>query len=144
MITGDFLSKTKRVVQAIMLWNECIILLNNKALEIENDSATKLSITLYKRVFDGYAAIKNLSPPIESGKNLLVLLRDCKRKKQEGETALKLATMYYQKCEYKEAETFFKKALCVNKEISDKDGESHCYIGLGAFFISVAEYAKAE
>ena len=57
VITGDFLWKTKRVVQAIMLWNECLILLNNKALEIENDSATKLSIKLYKRVFDGYAAI---------------------------------------------------------------------------------------
>ena len=71
MIAGDFLWKTKRVVQAIMLWNECVILLSNKALEIENDFATKLSITLYKRMFYGYAAIKNLSPAIESGKKLL-------------------------------------------------------------------------
>ena len=143
LITGDFLSKTKRVVQAIMLWNECIILLNNKALEIENDSATKLSITLYKRLFDGYAAIKNLSPAIESGKNLLVLLRDCKRKKEEGETALMLATMYYRKCKYKEAEAFLKKALGVNKEINDKDGEATCYGNLGWLFESVGEYAKA-
>ena len=144
VITGDFLSKTKRVVQAIMLWNECLILLNNKALEIENDSATKLSITLYKRLFDGYAAIKNLSPAIESGKKLLVLLRDCKKKKEEGETALMLATMYYRKCKYKEAEAFLKKALGVNKEINDKDGEATCYANLGAVFQSVGEYAKAE
>ena len=70
IIAGDFLWKTERVVQAIMLWNECVILLSNKALEIENDFATKLSITLYKRVFYAYAAIKNLSPAIESGKKL--------------------------------------------------------------------------
>ena len=144
IIAGDFLWKTERVVQAIMLWNECVILLSNKALEIENDFATKLSITLYKRVFYGYAAIKNLSPAIESGKKLLVLLRDCKRKKEEGETALMLATMYHRKCKYKEAEVFLKKALGVNKEINDKDGEATCYRNLGALFQSVGEYAKAE
>ncbi|XP_073238177.1 uncharacterized protein [Porites lutea] len=144
IIAGDFLWKTKRVVQAIMLWNECVILLNNKALEIENDFATKLSITLYKKVFYGYAAIKNLSPAIESGKKLLVLLHDCKRKKEEGETALMLATMYHRKCKYKEAEAVLKKALGVNKEINDKDGEASCYIALGAVFKFVGEYAKAE
>ena len=79
---GDFLWKTERVVQAIMLWNECVILLSNKALEIENDFATKLSIALYKRVFGGYAAIENLSPATESGKKLLVLLRNLRRKKK--------------------------------------------------------------
>ena len=144
IIAGDFLWKTERVVQAIMLWNECVILLSNKALEIENDFATKLSITLYKRLFDGYAAIKNLSPSIESGKKLLVLLRDCKRKKEEGETAIMLATMYYRKCKYKEAKAFLKKALGVNKEINDKGGESTCYGNLGTLFQSVGEYAKAE
>ena len=144
MIAGDFLCKTKRVVQAIMLWNECVILLNNKALEIDNDFATKLSITLYKRVFDGYAAIKNISPAIESGKKLLVLLRDCNRKEEEGETTLMLAIMYYRNYKYKEAEAFFKKALCLNKEINDKDGEATCYANLGVLFQSVGEYAKAE
>ena len=141
---ADFLWKTKRVVQAIMLWNECLILLNNKALEKENDLATKVSIALYKRVFYGNAAITNLSPAVESGKKLLVLLRNCKRKKEEGGTALKLATMYYRKCEYKEAEAFIKRALCVNKEVNDRDGEASCYNNLGMVFKSVAEYAKAE
>ena len=143
MIVGDFLWKTKRDVQAIMLWNECVILLNNKALEIENGFATKLSTALYERVFDVCAAFENLSPAIESGKKLLALLRDYKIK-NEGETALLLGIMHFEKCEYKEAESFYKKALCVNKEINDKDGEAKCYILLGVVFISVAEYAKAE
>ena len=142
MIVGDFLWKTKRVVQAIMLWNECVIL-NNKALEIENGFATKLSTALYERVFDVCAAIENLSPAIESCKKLLALLHNCKMK-EEGETALLQGQMYFEKCEYKEAESFYKKALCVNKEINDKDGEADCYIHLGVVFISVAEYAKAE
>ena len=83
MIAADFLWNTKRVVQAIMLWSECLILVNNKALEKENDHARKVSIALYKRVFCGYAAIRNLLPAIESGKKLLVLLRNCKKNKKK-------------------------------------------------------------
>ena len=124
-IAGDFLWKTKRVVQAIMLWNECLILLNNKARKIENDFATKLSITLYERVFYGYTAIKNLSPAIESGKKLLALLRDCKRKKEEGKTASRLATMYYRKCNYKEAEASSKKHSASTKKSTTKTEKRH-------------------
>ena len=84
MIAADFLSNTKRVVQAVMQWSECLIFVNNKALEKENDLAKKVSIALYKRVFYGYAAITHLSPAIESGKKLLVLLRNCKKKKKRS------------------------------------------------------------
>ncbi|XP_073238630.1 uncharacterized protein [Porites lutea] len=144
MIAADFLWNTKRVVQAVMLWSECLILVNNKDLEKENDHARKVSIALYKRVFYGYAAITNLSPAIESGEKLLVLLRNCKRKKEEGETAFMLATLYYRKREYNEAEAFLKRALTIKTEIGDKDGEASCYINLGAVFQSVREYAEAE
>ena len=81
IIAADFLSNTKRVVQAIKLWNECLILLNNKTLENERDLAI-VRIALYKKLFYGNAAIAKLSPAIESGKKLLVLLRSCDRKKR--------------------------------------------------------------
>ena len=84
MIAADFLSNTKRGVQAIELWNECLILLNNKTLENEHELAKKVRITLYKKLFYGNAAITKLSPAIESGKKLLVLLRNLRRKKKEG------------------------------------------------------------
>ena len=148
IIAADFLSNTKRGVQAIELWDECLqlclILLNNKTLENEHEVATIVSIPLYKRLFYGNVAITKLSPAIESGKKLLVLLRNCKKKKEEGETAGMLAILYYQKGEYKEAQQYLQKALTINTKIGDKDGQASCYINLGNVFHSVGEYAKAE
>ena len=144
MIAADFLSNTKRVVQAIELWNECLILLNNKTLENEHELATTVTIALYEKLFYGNAAITKLSPAIESGKKLLVLLRNLRRKEKEGNTALMLSKLYFQKSEYQEAQAFLKIAHCVYKEIEDKDGQASCYINLGAVFKSVGEYSKAE
>ncbi|CAH3172688.1 unnamed protein product, partial [Porites evermanni] len=135
---------TKRVVQAIELWNECLTLLNNKILENEHELATIVRIALNKRLFYGNAAITKLSPAIESGKKLLVLLRNLRRKKEEGNTALMLSKLYFHKIEYQEAQAVLKIALCVYKEIENKDGEASCYGHLGAVFQSVGEYAKAE
>ncbi|CAH3024005.1 unnamed protein product [Porites evermanni] len=144
MIAADFLSNTKRVVQAIELWNECLILLNNTTLENEHELATIVRIALNKRLFYGNAAITKLSPAIESGKKLLVLLRNLRRKKEEGNTALMLSKLYFQKSDYQEAQAVLKIALCVYKEIEDKDGEASYYGNLGNVFESVGEYAKAE
>ena len=144
MIAADFLWTTKRVVQAIELWNECLTLLNNKILENEHELATIVRIALNKRLFYGNAAITKLSPAIESGKKLLVLLRNLRRKKEEGNTALMLSKLYFHKIEYQEAQAVLKIALCVYKEIENKDGEASCYGHLGAVFQSVGEYAKAE
>ncbi|CAH3176856.1 unnamed protein product [Porites lobata] len=144
MIAADFLWTTKRVVQAIELWNECLTLLNKKILENEHQLATIVRIVLNKRLFYGNAAITKLSPAIESGKKLLVLLRNLRRKKEEGYTALMLSKLYFQKNEYQEAQAVLKIALCVYKEIEDEDGEATCYVILGAVFLSVGEYAKAE
>ena len=118
MIAADFLSNTKRVVQAIELWNECLTLLNNKILENEHELATIVRIALNKRLFYGNAAITKLSPAIESGKKLLVLLRNLRIKEKEGNTALMLSNLYFQKSEYQEAQAVLKIALCVYNEAS--------------------------
>ena len=68
LIAGVFLLRTNRVVQAIVLWNECLTFLNNKALEKENDLVREGSMLLYECLCRGYAAIYKLSPAIESGK----------------------------------------------------------------------------
>ena len=144
IIAADFLSNTKRVVQATLLWNECLTILNKKALEKENDLDREVRMMLYNRLCHGFAAINEPSPAIESGKKLLVLLRKCKRKKEEGDTALMLASMHYQRSEYKKAQEYLQKALTIKTEIGDKHGEAACYIYLGNVFRSVGEYAKAE
>ena len=57
---------------------------------------------------------------------------------------MNLSTLYLQKRKYKEAQALLERALCVNKEIENKDGEASCYINLGNVFQSVGQYAKAE
>ena len=109
IIAADFLCKTKRLFQAIELWNECLILLNNKSLQNEHELAREGSIELYWRLFYGNISIKKLSPAIESGKKLLVLLRNCDRKKEESETALNLSTLYLQTSKYKESQSIPRK-----------------------------------
>ena len=73
IIAADFLSNTKRVVQAILLWNECLTIINKKALEKENDLDREVRMMLYNRLCHGFAAINKPSPAIESGKKLLFL-----------------------------------------------------------------------
>ena len=144
MVAAHFLSNTKRVAQAIMLWKECLTFLYKKALEKENDLDRKVSMMLYNMLCHGFAAINDFSPATESGKKLLVLLRTCERKKEEGDTALMLARLHYQKSEYKKAQEYLQKALTIKTEIGDKHGEAACYGNLGNVFRSVGEYAKAE
>ncbi|CAH3187091.1 unnamed protein product, partial [Porites evermanni] len=134
MIAADFLSNTKRVVQAIELWNECLILLNNKTLENEHELATIVSIALYKKLFYGNAAVTKLSPAIESGKKLL----------GEASCYRNLGAVFQSVGEYAKAEEYLHKALTINTEIGDRKGVASCYRNLGAVFQSVGEYAKAE
>ena len=147
---ADFLSNTKRLVQAIVLWKECLTFLNNKHLEKENDLARKVSMMLYNRLCHGYAAIYKLSPAIESGKKILVLLRKCKRKKEECDTDgeascyINLGNVFRSVGEYAKAKEYLQKALTIKTEIGDKHGEASCCINLGNVFHSAGEYAKTE
>ena len=128
MIAADFLLNTKRVVQAIVLWKECLTFLNNKALEKENDLAREVSMLLYNRLCLGYAAIYKLSPAIESGKKLLVLLRKCKRKKEEGDTASMLARLYNQNSETvntRKHKNIFRKHLPSRQKLATNTEKRH-------------------
>ena len=46
--------------------------------------------------------------------------------------------------EYVKAEEYLQKALQINKEIGDKDGEASCYANLGSVFRSFGKYVKAK
>ena len=46
--------------------------------------------------------------------------------------------------EYVKAEEYLQKALQINREIGDKEGEALCYGNLGNVFQLLREYVKAE
>ena len=50
--------------------------------------------------------------------------------------------MYQSLGEYGKAETYYKKALVIIKEIGDKKGEAASYGSLGAVYQSFGEYGK--
>ena len=46
--------------------------------------------------------------------------------------------------EYAKAEGYLHKALTINTEIGDREGEASCYGNLGALSVHVGEYGKDE
>ena len=144
LLVATFLLNTNRVLKAIELSRECLILLNNKALNKEKEFVKKVRIFIYTQVFKGYNVISDLTSAIECGSMLLVLVSECGRKEEEGKVCLNLAQLYQRQSKYKEAVKLYKKALTVMTEVRNKLGEGACYGNLGAVFQSLGEYVKAE
>ncbi|CAH3163816.1 unnamed protein product [Porites lobata] len=57
---------------------------------------------------------------------------------------MNLGNVFQSVGEYAKAEEYLHKALTINTEIGNKDGEASCYANLGAVFLHVGEYSKAE
>ena len=67
LFVATFLLNTNRVLKAMELCRECLILLNNKALNKEEEFLKKLCIPIYSVIFKGYDIIKSdLTSTIES------------------------------------------------------------------------------
>ena len=145
LLVATFLLNTNRVLKAMELWRECLILLNNKALNKEEEFLKKLRIPIYSLIFKGYDVNKSdLTGAIECGSKLLVLLSECDRKDEEGKVSLKLAQSYQCQCKYKQASELYRRALTLMTESGDKYGEGVCYGNLGTVYYFMSEYVKAE
>ena len=143
-LVATFLSNTSRVLRALKLCKECLILLNNKGLEKEKE-IVKLAYTLiYLSLFKTYCLLNDHTSVIECGTKLLHFLRGCGKKTQEGQVTYKLGTVYYSLGEYGKAKTYQENALVITKEIGDKQGEAACYGNLGTVYQSLGEYGKAK
>ena len=111
LLVATFLLNTNRVLKAMELCRECLILLNNKALNKEEEFLKKLRIPIYSVIFKGYDINKSdLTSAIECGSKLLVLLSECDRKDEEGKVSLKLAQLYQCQGKYKEASELLQKS----------------------------------
>ena len=145
LLVATFLLNTNRVLKAMELCRECLILLNNKALNKEEEFLKKLRIPIYSLIFKGYDVNKSdLTGAIECGSKLLVLLSECDRKDEEGKVSLKLAQSYQCQCKYKQASELYRRALTLMTESGDKYGEGVCYGNLGTVYYFMSEYVKAE
>ena len=143
-VVADFLLNTNRVLNAIEVCKECLILLSNKALEKEKELVRMCYIGVYFTMFDGYAHGNDYTSAIECGRKLLVLLRECNRRNKEGMVTLKLAELYQRQNKYKDAKDLYKKALSIVIETGERQVEGVCYGNLGTVCQSLSEYGKAK
>ena len=143
-VVATFLFNNGRIITAVDIFNECLVLLNGKALETIKELTTPFVIYVYHKLIDGYTLMHDHTRAIECSKKLHVTLHNIGQKEEEGMILLKLADIYYQRGKYKEAKQCYEKALSILIETGNNHGVGICYGNLGAVFRSVGQYTKAE
>ena len=140
---ATFLLNTRRVLKAIELLKECLIILNNKTV-IKEEAIQAFHEKIYFKISDAYCLIKDYTSALQYGKKLLVMCQTRGEKVKESRLSLLLASLYQEQGKYLEAKELCEKALAINTEIGDREGEASCYVDLGLVFRSLGEYIKAK
>ena len=143
VVVATFLFNTGRIIKAVDIFNECLVLLNGKALETIK-KLTPTVIYVYNKLLDGYTLMYDHNRAIECGKKLHVILHNSGLKEEEGTILLKLANIYYQRGKYEETKQFYEEALSIMIETGNNYGLQICYRKLGTVFAFVGHYTKAK
>ena len=144
MKIAAFLLNTGRVLKAIMLCKECLILLSNKALDKKQELVNLSYTGLYAIMVKGYRHIFDYTSAIECCRNLLVILRRRGERTKEGIITLQMAKLYQSQSKYQQAKELCEKALSIMVETDNRHEEGNCYAFLGNVFLDLDEYAKAK
>ena len=121
-VVATFLFNTGRIIKAVDIFNECLVLLNGKARETIKERNTPLLIYVYRKLLEAYTLVYDHTRAIECGKRLHVTLHNSGQKEQEGIILLKLGSIYRQRSEYEEAKQFIEKALSMMIETGNNAG----------------------
>ena len=141
---ATFLRNTSRILQAIKLCKECLILLNNKGLEKRKGVVQFAYTRIYLSLFETYCVLNDHTSAIECVRKLSHFLRGFGKKPEEIQVTCKMAKFYYLQSKYKEAKMLYKEALRIMKEIGNRQGQSACYVNLGTVYQYLGEYGKAK
>ena len=144
VLVADFLLNTSRVLQAIELYKESLIVVNNIPFEHSQDIINLCYNRLYQTMVHAYGCIYDHINAMECCKNLLVISRRCGDRSGEAAVTQRLAIIYSHQGNHTEAKNLCKKALSIMIEIGDRQGEGACYGVLGAIFQPLGEYGKAK
>ena len=145
----NFLLTTRRILKAIELWKESVILLNNEAVRNARQGVLRflyeeIYAKVYMQMFRGFMLIGDHTSAIECCSKLLVLFRNCGAKTREVVLSLKLSLLYQRQSKYEKAKELCMNALSITIETGDKRGRGLCCAELGNVFVFVGDYAKAK
>ena len=141
ILLARFLLNTSRVLQAIKLFQECLILLNNLA---QGGVAQLFYTGLYFQMIEAYYLLNDHTSGIECAKKLLEIVRHLSLRNKECIVTSHLANIYELQNKYEESKYLFMKSLSIAIEAGDKKREATCYGNLGTIYQSLGEYGKAE
>ena len=137
-----FLVNTSRVLQAIELCKECLILLNST---VQEEVLIELAYaSIYFVLIKAYLLLNDHTSGIECTRKLLDISRDLGLKAAEGTVTSLLANIFEVQSNYREAKRLYKKSMSIAIEAGDKQGEAMCYGKLGTVYKSLGKYGKAE
>ena len=138
LVVALFLLKTGRGLQATELCNECLILLNNLALGIEDQFSKSFYRDINEIIFNAYYAIYGYTHAKRYTRKLLAMFHDA------GIVTIKLGNVYQRQSRFVEAKEFYESAINIMKTISDQREESVANANLGNVCYSLGEYGKAK
>ena len=137
-LVASFLVNTSRVLVAIELCQECLILLNNTGQE------KVVYACIYLVMSNAYCLLNDHRRGIECTRKLLDFLRGLGLRAEEGMANSLLGKFYQLQSKYKEAKGLYEKSLNITIETGDRKEEALCYRNLGNVYQSLTEYRKAE
>ena len=107
---ASFLLNTSRILEAIAIFKECLILLNNKCVEKKQELLRSFHIEVHARMFKGYILINDLKRAIECGKQFLILLHEYGELHTEGTITFKMAKLCESQAKYETAKDLYMRA----------------------------------
>ena len=142
-VVASFLQNTKRNHQAIALCKECLVLLDNLTLAIENHFAKLYYRYIYAVMFWAYCDISDNVNAEICARKLLTRLQDLGDRRQIVIVSFKLADIYYRQRRFAEAKELFQSGLEITKAVGDRGCEGIACYGLGCVLRSIGETKKA-
>ena len=140
LFVAAFLLNTSRVLQAIKLSKEVLILLNNTAQE----NFVPVYMSIYAVMSMAYRCLNDHTNEKECLTRLLDILRRLGLRTEEGKVTCRLAKLYELQSKYKQAKELYEKSLNIAIETGDTNEEATSYGKLGAVHCSLGEHRKAE
>ena len=144
ILVASFLLNSGRILEAIGIFKESLILLNNKGLENKQGLFTSFHIFVHNEMFEGYVLINDHKSAIECGEKLLILLHECGESQREGRISIEMAKLYERQTKYEKAKELYMRGLNVAIQTGQKKLEGTSCGNLATLFYAVGEYGKAE
>ena len=144
ILVANFLLNTRRVLRAIELCKECLVLFDNEAVEKQTEVVKSTYKAICCIMLRGYERINDHAMGIECCRRLLNVFRWCGERVHESRVTFCMAKFYGKQSKYKEAKELYKKVLSIMLETGKRETVAACYFNLGFAYRVLGKYGKAE